>query len=80
MTENTVFLSIFLGYVYTTGYFRDTADFNIGAGTSDLISAGLADASSLDVMSSLGIYSCQLLSGTQYNNGKCETRNIVNLV
>ena len=31
------------GNVYTTGYFRDTADFDPGAGTSNLTSAGSAD-------------------------------------
>jgi len=53
------------GNIYTTGYFSQTADFDPGTGTSDLISAGLTDIFILKLDAAADFVWAKGMGGTQ---------------
>ena len=57
------------GNVYTTGFFEDTADFDPGAGTSNLISFGAADIYVLKLTSSGNFAWAKQMGGTSGDYG-----------
>jgi hypothetical protein len=61
------------GNVYTTGYFRDTADFDPGAGTFNLSSAGLGDIFISKLDSSGGFIWARNMGGADGDEGKSIT-------
>ena len=58
-----------IGNVYSTGYFRSTADFNPGAGTFNLISEGIRDIFISKLDSSGNFVWAKQMGGTGYDNG-----------
>jgi hypothetical protein len=57
------------GNVYTTGYFRGTADFDPGAGTTNLISNGATDTFISKLDSSGNFIWAKSLAGLSWDNG-----------